>query len=227
VPELVDVDTPVGAARLHLREPRRPSPGGPVGTLVLGHGAGGGVQARDLVAVASAVTDAGWRSVLVEQPWKVAGKRVAPPPPRLDAAWLPIMERLREHGSTGGALVVGGRSAGARVACRTAVATGAVGVVCLAFPLHPPGRPERSRLAELLGAGVPTLVVQGERDPFGGAEELSGELVAAAGSDTRPADIRVVGVAGDHGLAAGVRDAAAAVVEWLSSVVVPPSPRPS
>ena len=102
--------------------------------------------------------------VRVEQPWRVAGRRVAAPPSTLDRAWLAVLQELAVEGP----LVVGGRSAGARVACRTARSVGAVGVVALAFPLHPPGRPERSRLDELEDAGVPTLVVQGERDAFGG-----------------------------------------------------------
>ena len=132
-------------------------------TLVLGHGAGGGIEARDLVALATTLPGRGITVVRVEQPWRVAGRRVAGPPATLDRAWLTVLEAL----AIDGVLVVGGRSAGARVACRTASSVGAVGCLALAFPLHPPGRPEMSRLTELEGAGVPTLVVQGERDAFG------------------------------------------------------------
>jgi predicted alpha/beta-hydrolase family hydrolase len=152
------VETPHGPARFHLD-------GAGEGLLVLGHGAGGGTRSVDLLAARDAAHAAGYRVALVEQPWRVAGKRVASPPPKLDDGWLAVLEQLQ-----GAPLVVGGRSAGARVACRTAAAVGAHAVLCLAFPLHPPGRPERSRLPELeavRGAGVPVLVVQGDRDAFG------------------------------------------------------------
>jgi predicted alpha/beta-hydrolase family hydrolase len=150
-----EVPTPVGPARLV-------SEGAPGrATLVLGHGAGGGVEAPDLLAVRDAALDVGLRVVRVEQPWRVRGRRVAEAPPRLDLAWTCVLAGLP------GPLVVGGRSAGARVACRTAPQVGAVGVLALAFPLHPPGRPDRSRLPELQAVGVPRLVVQGDRDPFG------------------------------------------------------------
>ena len=129
---------------------------------MLGHGAGGGVDALDLLAARDAALEAGWRVALVEQPWRVRGRKVAEAPARLDQAWVDVMGSL-----AGGPLVVGGRSAGARVACRTAAEVGADAVLCLAFPLHPPGRPERSRLGELAAVQVPVLVVQGARDPFG------------------------------------------------------------
>jgi predicted alpha/beta-hydrolase family hydrolase len=132
------------------------------GLLVLGHGAGGGVDAPDLRAARDAAHEAGMRVALVEQPWRVKGKKVAEAPARLDQAWVDVLAEL-----TGTPLVVGGRSAGARVACRTADEVGADAVLCLAFPLHPPGRPERSRLEELTAVRVPVLVVQGERDAFG------------------------------------------------------------
>ena len=208
VPQLLEIQTPTGQARLHVHDPVA-GPDGPVGTLVLGHGAGGGIGAADLVAVTAAAVAAGWRVVLVEQPWRVAGRRVAPAPARLDAGWLPALAGLRSVLPSPGPLVVGGRSAGARVACRTALATGACGVVCLAFPLHPPGRPERSRLAELAGAGVPVLVVQGRRDPFGTADELIGQV---------PAGVDVIAVDGDHGLAAGAQDAGRAVAGRLGAL---------
>jgi predicted alpha/beta-hydrolase family hydrolase len=150
-----DVVTSMGLARVHLH-----GRGGRL--LALGHGAGGGVDALDLVAARDAALAAGWRVALVEQPWRVRGRKVAEAPPRLDVAWVEVLATLRAD-----LLVVGGRSAGARVACRTADRVGAVAVLCLAFPLHPPGRPERSRLAELEAVGMPVLVVQGDRDAFG------------------------------------------------------------
>lgn len=155
------VPTPGGDARVVVSAAADPAL-----TLVLGHGAGGGIEARDLVALARALPERGATVVRVESPWRVAGRKVAGPPATLDQAWLAVIAAL----DVDGPLVVGGRSAGARVACRTASAVGAVGCLALAFPLHPPGRPEKSRLEELMGAGVPTLVVQGERDAFGAAE---------------------------------------------------------
>jgi uncharacterized protein len=203
----VDVDTPLGPARLHLDVPAGP----PRGRLVLGHGAGGGVAAPALRVAAAAVAAAGWLAVRIEQPWRVAGRRVAPAPARLDIGWTSALAALPaavEGAAAGGPLVVGGRSAGARVACRTAVPTGADGVLCLAFPLHPPGRPERSRLPELAAAAgaLPVLAVQGRRDAFGTADDL----LAVA-----PPGVQVVAVDGDHGLATGSADAADAVVGWL------------
>jgi uncharacterized protein len=160
------VPTPAGTARLHAWTP----PGSArAPLLVLGHGAGGGIDAPDLQEVAAGVLRAGFRVVLVEQPWRVAGRRVAPAPATLDLAWVPAVRALRP----GAPVVVGGRSAGARVACRTSAALGAAGVVCLAFPLHPPGRPDRSRAAELRMPRAPVLVIQGDRDPFGTAREVS------------------------------------------------------
>jgi uncharacterized protein len=143
-----------------------------VGALVLGHGAGGGIDAADLQALAAALPAHGVEVTLVEQPWRVAGKRIAPAPKTLDVAWRAVLEHL--HGATAAnvPIVVGGRSAGARVACRTGLSTGAVGVLALAFPLHPPGRPEKSRADELAAAGLPTLIVQGATDPFGTPAEF-------------------------------------------------------
>jgi predicted alpha/beta-hydrolase family hydrolase len=158
---VLSISTSEGVARVEIR----PSAEQRL-TLVLGHGAGGGIGARDLEALATALPEHGITVMRVEQPWHVAGRRVASPPPRLDIAWLAVLAELDIEGQ----LVVGGRSAGARVACRTATAVGAIGAVALAFPLHPPGRPEKSRLDELIGAGVPTLVVQGDRDAFGGPD---------------------------------------------------------
>lgn len=137
--------------------------------LALGHGAGGGIEARDLRALAEALPGHGVTVALVEQPWRVAGKKVAPAPKTLDTGWRGVWPALAEPGLP---VVSGGRSAGARVACRTAAGLGAHAVLALSFPLHPPGRPEKSRAEELLGAGVPTLVVQGGNDPFGRPEEF-------------------------------------------------------
>ncbi|MBV6700032.1 hydrolase [Kitasatospora aureofaciens] len=141
----------------------------PKAVLALGYGAGGGIAARDLVALAAALPPRGITVALVEQPWRVAGKKLGPAPRTLDLGWTPVAERLAGQGLP---LVVGGRSAGARVACRTGAATGAVGVVALAFPLHPPGKPEKSRAEELLESALPTLVVQSVADPFGGPAEF-------------------------------------------------------
>jgi len=183
-----EVPTRQGPARLHRtgRSPRGAA------TLVLGHGAGGGIDAADLQAMVGSVSAAGHAVVLVEQPWRVAGRRLAPRPEALDEAWLDAVRALRP----GGPIVLGGRSAGARVACRTADALGAAAVVALGFPLHPPGRPERSRAEELRSCPVPVVVIQGDRDPFGTAEE-----VRRAAGRRRPG-VRVVPVpGGDHGLA--------------------------
>ncbi|MEV4437968.1 alpha/beta family hydrolase [Streptomyces sp. NPDC049577] len=137
--------------------------------LALGHGAGGGVEARDLQALAAALPAHGVTVALVEQPWRVAGRKVAPAPKTLDAAWRELWPALAAAGPP---VVAGGRSAGARVACRTAGELGAAGVLALSFPLHPPGKPEKSRADELTATGLPTLTVQGARDPFGRPEEF-------------------------------------------------------
>nr|WP_239085047.1 alpha/beta family hydrolase [Streptomyces halstedii] len=137
--------------------------------LALGHGAGGGIEARDLQALAAVLPGHRVAVALVEQPWRVAGKKLAPAPRTLDTGWHGLWPALTAPGLP---VVAGGRSAGARVACRTAAGLGAHAVLALSFPLHPPGRPERSRADELLGTGVPTLVVQGGRDPFGRPAEF-------------------------------------------------------
>jgi predicted alpha/beta-hydrolase family hydrolase len=152
------LETPYGPARVHLHEVNKPR-----AALVLGHGAGGGVESPDLQGAAKAALEAGLTVALAEQPYRVAGRRSPAPANQLDAAWTNVIEQLAFDVP----LIAGGRSAGARVACRTAAATGASAVLCLAFPVHPPGRPEKSRLDELDAVQVPTLVVQGERDPFG------------------------------------------------------------
>ena len=179
---------------MHLHEP-----GGKArGTLVLGHGAGGGIDAPDLAAATEAALAAGLRAALVEQPYRVAGRRSPAPAKQLDAAWAAVCETLSAP------LIAGGRSAGARVACRTADAVGAAAVLCLAFPVHPPGKPEKSRLAELDAVKVPVLVVQGERDPFGMPPPKRGR--------------KVVRVAGDHGLKADLGAVQDAVAAWLSAL---------
>lgn len=158
-----EIETPQGPARLvRHRSPR------PRATLVLTHGAGRGIDAPDLAALAAGLPRRGISVALVEQPWRVAGRRVASRPEALDEGFVAVVNRLRPRTP----MFVGGRSAGARVACRTGKDLGAVGVVALAFPLHPPGRPEKSRVDELLGSELPTLVVQGERDSFGGPGEF-------------------------------------------------------
>jgi uncharacterized protein len=190
------IETPHGPARAHVT-----SAGDPRGLLVLGHGAGGGVGARDLVKAQSAALAAGFSVALVEQPYRVAGRRSPAPAHQLDAAWIAVIDHLRGDLP----LVTGGRSSGARVACRTAAATGAVGVLCLAFPLHPPGRPEKTRLPELEAVDVPVLIVQGASDPFGMPPEGPSR--------------RVVTVKGNHSLSGDMPALGAAVEEWLRRLV--------
>lgn len=196
----LDVDTPHGPARVHLH-----AAGDPAGALVLGHGAGGGVAARDLAAATKAAQSAGVSVALVEQPYRVAGRRSPAPARQLDAAWIAVVEHLRAGALRDLPLVAGGRSSGARVACRTAADTGAVGVLCLAFPLHAPGRPEKTRQPELDAVRVPALVVQGASDPFG---------MPAAGPDRS-----VVTVPGNHALTGDLEALAAAVRGWLGGVL--------
>ena len=199
-----EIATPQGPARVHLRLPERPR-----AALVLGHGAGGGVAAPDLVAAAEVALAMDVAVALVEQPYRVAGRRSPPPAPRLDAAWTAVVEDLAGAELGGLALVTGGRSSGARVACRTAQATGARGVLCLAFPLQPPARvgatSRPSRLPELEGVHVPVLVVQGERDPFGMPPAAPGRTV-----------VRVVG---DHSLKADAAAQREAVGGWLAELL--------
>lgn len=173
------VPTPQGDARLVVRRAKRP-----VATLVLTHGAGGGIDAPDLLRLARTLPQQGISVTLVEMPWRVQGKKLAPRPEVIDETYLAVLNSMRMRSP----LIVGGRSAGARSACRIARSVGAKGVLALSFPLHPPGRPERSRLPELLGARVPVLVVQGEKDPFGTPEEFPSHL-----------DLAVVPAA-DHGM---------------------------
>jgi uncharacterized protein len=198
------VDTPHGRANVHLHPADRP-----LAALILGHGAGGGVASGDLVAARDAALSEGVSVALVEQPYRVAGRRSPAPARQLDTAWTAVVEHLRAGALEGLPLVVGGRSLGARVACRTAGATGAVGVLCLAFPLQPPrrgsGSAATSRLPELDAVTVPTLVVQGVRDPFG---------------IPPPGRLRTVAqVPGDHSLRADLEAVAAAVAAWLPGVL--------
>lgn len=188
------VETPRGPAAARLTYPAGRQP---TALLVLGHGAGGSVDAPDLQVVAAAARPAGLAVALVTQPYRVAGRRTAPPAGHLDEAWVATVAALRARSPERSwqrlPLVVGGRSSGARVAARTAAAVGAAGVVALAFPLHPPGKPDRSRAAELTGQ-VPTLVVNGDRDPFGvptGSPGVTVRVVPGARHDLR-ADLPAV-----------------------------------
>ncbi|KPI21254.1 hypothetical protein OK006_1738 [Actinobacteria bacterium OK006] len=203
------VETDAGPARVTWHRAKKPRL-----VLAVSHGAGGGIEARDLQALAAVLPGHGVSVALVEQPWRVAGKKVAPAPKTLDVGWRGLWPTVAKPGLP---VVAGGRSAGARVACRTATELGATAVLALSFPLHPPGRPEKSRADELLGAGVPTLVVQGGNDPFGKPAEFpngSHELIEVP--------------YGDHGFAVPKRapidqDAALGiitegVVRWVASL---------
>jgi hypothetical protein len=192
----LSVPTSHGPARVELHC----CPQGTAG-LLLGHGAGGGTGAPDLVAATRSATKAGVHVALVEQPYRVAGRRAPAPASQLDDAWLTVAAHLGDGVFAGLPLVFGGRSSGARVACRTAAAGGAVAVLCLAFPVHPPGRPDRSRMAELEDVDAPVLVVQGERDPFGRPESGAGR--------------EVVLLPGDHSLKTEPAAVGRAVGEWL------------
>ncbi|MFG2353842.1 alpha/beta family hydrolase [Streptomyces sp. NPDC048521] len=203
------IETEAGTARVTWHRAR-------TARLVLAasHGAGGGIEARDLQALARALPAHGVTVALVEQPWRVAGKKVAPAPKTLDTGWRGVWPALAKPGLP---VISGGRSAGARVACRTATELGAHAVLALSFPLHPPGKPEKSRAEELLGAGVPTLVVQGGNDPFGKPEEFP------------EGDFGLIEVPhGDHGFAVPKRANATqeqaleiitgGVAEWIASL---------
>ena len=197
------METPVGAARAHLHLVDEAS-----AALVLGHGAGGGVESPDLVAAKDAALEAGVSVVLVEQPYRVAGRRSPAPAHQLDTAWTSVLAQLREDVLADLPVMCGGRSSGARVACRTAAEVGAAAVLCLAFPVHPPGRgddPTKSRLSELDAVTVPTLVVQGERDPFGIPPEGPNRTVVL--------------VPGTHSLRSTAA-IGAAVSDWLGSGVL-------
>jgi predicted alpha/beta-hydrolase family hydrolase len=197
---VVEVDTPYGPARAHVCPAERPR-----AALVLGHGAAGGVEAPDLVAARTAAIAERVSVALVEQPYRVAGRRSPAPPRQLDAAFIAVVEHLATRELRELPFVAGGRSLGGRVACRTVTATGAVGVLCLAFPLQPPRRSAESRLPELDAVPVPTLVVQGERDPFG---------IPPPGPRRE-----VVLVPGDHGLKADLEAVGTAVRGWVHGLL--------
>lgn len=203
----LEIDTSQGTAHVALDTVRSPH-----ALVVLGHGAGGGVDARDLLAVRARALAAGYAVARLTQPYRVAGRRSPSPPAALDAAQTEVVAALRRRKALATVpLVVGGRSSGARIACRTAQSVDAVGVLALAFPLHPPGKPERSRAPELHGAGVRTLVLQGDRDTFGSA----GDIIA-----TRPPKwTRVHELAGaNHSF--GVRKGEPPVINELAQVAI-------
>ncbi|MBM7770017.1 putative alpha/beta-hydrolase family hydrolase [Actinokineospora baliensis] len=197
-----EISTPHGpaVAELHCAAEGRAG-------LLLGHGAGGGISAPDLVAATRGATAAGVHVALIEQPYRVAGRRAPAPAAQLDTAWLAVAESLSTQWFDGLPLLFGGRSSGARVACRTAEAGEAVGVICLAFPVHPPGKPEKTRQPELDAVAVPALVVQGESDPFGQPE---------------PAHLReIVRMPGDHSLRKDISAISRVVEEWLHRILRP------
>ncbi len=200
----IEIDTPNGPAAAELHPAKKPR-----AALLLGHGAGGGIEAPDLLAARDVALEADVSVALVLQPYRVAGKKSTPRPPVLDAAWTAIVEHLRGGELAGLPLISGGRSAGARVACRTATETDAAAVLCLAFPLQPParksGKQSPDRLDELDGVTVPMLVVQGERDRFGMPPEGRNRMVTV--------------VPGDHGLKKDLPAVAEAVRAWLPGVL--------
>ena len=205
-----EIGTPVGMARAHLwRQPHT------CGSVVLGHGAGGLSWSADLQAL-TALTAEGWLVALVEQPWRVAGRRVAAPPAQLDVAWLAVMAALTSgRGALPRPWVVGGRSSGARVACRTAGAVRADAVLALSFPLHPPGRPERSRVSEarlVTDAGTRLAVIQGEKDPFGRPAEV--RLALGPG-------VTVVPARGTHSFTTTPTDVLDAAATFLAGLIKP------
>jgi predicted alpha/beta-hydrolase family hydrolase len=201
--EVVEIETPHGPARAHVARAD-----GERAALVIGHGAGGGITAPDIVAAMGAALQTGVSVARIEQPYRVAGRRSVAPAKQLDAAWLAVHAALcTDAGAAFSGLptISGGRSSGARVACRTATETGVAGVLCLAFPLHPPGREDKTRLPELEPVKVPVLIVHGERDPFG--------MPPAARRR------KVIAIPGDHSLRAGITEIAPAVAAWLAKVV--------
>lgn len=201
------IDTPVGPARATVERPARGVP--VLGSLVLSHGAGGGIDAPDLVALRDLV-EVGWTYVRVEQPWRVAGGRIATPPATLDVGWIAVLAQLsRGRWALPRPLIVGGRSAGARVACRTAGEVGADGVLGLSFPLVPP-KSERSRAAEatlVVDAGLPLGVIQGERDPFGTPDDVRRAVGPRAA---------VCAARGDHSFTKHPQDVLEAARKWLT-----------
>ena len=200
----VEIETPSGPARAYLYAAE-----GAAGALVLGHGAGGGIEAPDLLAAKDAALAEGYAVALVEQPYRVAGRRSPATAKRLDEAWVTVVHELRSDQLDGLRLIVGGRSLGARVACRTVEQTSPEAVLCLAFPLLPPRRgekPPQSRLPELEAVEVPVLIVQGESDRFGMPPDGPSR--------------QVVRVAGDHGLKADTDAVGQAVAGWLAALPI-------
>jgi predicted alpha/beta-hydrolase family hydrolase len=201
----IEIETQQGPARAFLQPAERAR-----AAIVLGHGAGGGVGARDIVAASGVAASLGMSVALVEQPYRVAGRKAPPRAPQLDAAWIAVIEHLRREELGRLPLVTGGRSSGARVACRTVEATGAAAVLCLAFPLQPPRRkgaaPAPSRLGELEEVVVPVLIVQGERDPFG---------MPPTGPSRQVTVVR-----GDHSLRTDLGVVAASLESWLRETVL-------
>lgn len=207
----LSIETSVGLATVDWDAPDNPR-----SLLLLGHGAGGGVDARDLLAVRKAALAAGHAVARLTQPYRVTGRRAPAPAPALDKAFTEVVGELRDR--LDAPLIVGGRSSGARVACRCASSVSAAGVLALSFPLHPPGRPDRSRADELRPVEVPVLIVQGERDPFGSPDEVNDPLL--------PANFSIHRVAGgNHGFAVRKGDPSplpgisAAVVDWLDTLL--------
>jgi predicted alpha/beta-hydrolase family hydrolase len=198
----IDIETPHGPARATLQEATVPR-----GALVLGHGAGGGIGAPDLTAAGAVAASLDLTVALVEQPYRVAGRKSPAPAHQLDTAWRAVLDDLAAGPLAGLPVVTGGRSSGARVACRTAAETGAAGVLCLAFPLHAPGRKAegKSRLPELEAVDVPVLVVPGESDPFGMPPDGPGR--------------EVVRVKGNHSLRGDKPALEAAVRDWLEALL--------
>jgi uncharacterized protein len=194
------VPTPVGEAAVRVELPA----GAPRALLLLGHGAGGTIDSPDLADLATAAVAAGYVVARVTQPYRVAGRRSPPRAPVLDEAWRAVAAAVAVDGLP---LVAGGRSSGARVACRTADELGAVAVVALAFPTAPPRTPDKDRLAELAAPTAPVLVLQGERDPFGIPPEAPGRTVRVLAGATHTI----------RGPAA--RAAASAAIDWLSTVL--------
>ena len=196
----MEIETGGGPARVELDQPESPA-----FLLVLTHGAGGGVDSPDLLAARQAGSSLGAAVARVLQPYRVRGARAPGSPDRQDAAWLEIVEGLRAR-FPAIPLVQGGRSNGARVACRTAQPTGARAVVALAFPLHPPGRPDRSRAAELRAAGTDVLVVNGDRDSFGVPDSADASRVVVLPGET-------------HSLSRHPLQVRQAVESWLRDVL--------
>lgn len=201
---LLKLATPVGEAQVELE-----TAGGARTLLVIGHGAGGSIDAAELLGIRDACLAAGISVARVTQPYRVAGRKAPPPAASLDAAWAAVIAALgRRKALRGVAFVYAGRSSGARVACRAAADPGLqpapAAVVAIAFPVHPPGKPEKSRLGELDRVGAPVLVVQGDRDPFGLPPDAAGRTV--------------ITVAGDHSLTKSAAAVGPIVARWLTEL---------